>query len=519
MSSNNRINTNRLLSLCLFLFLLFSAGKAQIALPSGTPESQGVSSRSILDFLDAIERSDNEMHGLVILRHGKIIAEGWWSPYRKELLHTMYSCSKSFTATAIGFAVSENKVRLQDKVISFFPNDLPDTVSANLSELTVQNLLTMSMGQDPEATPGVVTTQTNWVKGMLSAPIVKKPGSTFLYNSGATYLLSAIITKVTGEPVLSYLKPRLFDPLGIKDIDWETDPNGINTGGWGLRLRTEDMARFGQLFLQKGKWNGRQIIPASWIEDASARHIDQKPELSQADKDKSDWLQGYGYQMWRCRNNAYRGDGAFGQYIIVMPDQDAVIAITSETGNMQDELNLVWKHLLPGMNNTILSPSSDAEVLKKRLASLQLKILSTRSDSVSTLLNRGKSFVMETNNGSWKEVYVKATPKDCQLELVNETSRYTLNFGNGKWKEGVTRKHGPNLVSKAKNHFAGLADPKVAGAFRWATPTTLVMDLRYIESPHTERITLQFEGDSVIMTTENSFEKNNKSVIKGKVKP
>lgn len=517
MSTNNRITTN--LSLFLFLFLIFTTGQAQVSLPSSTPEAQGVSSKSILDFLDAVEQSSNEMHGIVILRHGKVITEGWWKPYRKELFHTMYSCSKSFTATAIGFAVSENRIRLQDKVISFFPNDLPDTVSTNLSELTIQHLLTMSMGQDPEATPGVVTTQTNWVKGMLSGPIVNKPGSKFLYNSGATYLLSAIISKVTGEPVLTYLKPRLFDPLGITGIDWETDPAGINTGGWGLRLKTEDMARFGQLFLQKGNWNGRQILPASWIEDASAKHIDQKPELSQADKDKSDWLQGYGYQMWRCRNNAYRGDGAFGQYIIVMPDQDAVIAITSETGNMQDELNLVWKYLLPAMSNSTLAPSADATTLKKRLATLQLKIPATRSDSASVILNRGKTFTLESNDRLWKEVTVKATSKDCQLELVDATARYTLNFGNGKWKEGVTRKAGPNLVSKAKNHFAGLPDPKVAGAFRWATPNTIELDLRYIESPHTERIFLQFDGDSVVMTTENSFEKNNKSVIKGKVKP
>lgn len=510
---------NKKLFLSFFLFISFLVSQAQVNLPSSTPEAQGVSSRSILDFLDAVEQSNNEMHSIIIVRHGKIITEGWWNPYRKDLFHTMYSCSKSFTASAIGFAVTEKKISLDDKVISFFPNDLPDTVSANLSELTVRHLLTMSMGQDPEATPGVVTTQTNWVKGMLSGPIVNKPGTKFLYNSGATYLLSAIITKVTGQPVLAYLQPRLFDPLGIRGIDWETDPAGINTGGWGLRLKTDDMAKFGQLFLQKGNWNGRQILPASWIEEASAKQIDQRPELSQAEKDKSDWLQGYGYQMWRCRNNAYRGDGAFGQYIIVMPEQDAVIAITSETGNMQDELNLVWKYLLPAMKNEMLPSSNEAATLKKRLSNLTLKIPSTRSDSVSVMPSADKNFQLENNDRNWSGIKVKYSGSNCELMIENGTTPYTLHFGNGKWKQGISPKPGPSLVSRAKNYFAGLPNPKTAGVFHWTNPNTLTLDLRYIESPHTEKITLQFEGENLVMTIENSFEKNNKTIIKGKVKP
>jgi CubicO group peptidase (beta-lactamase class C family) len=170
----------------------------------------------------------------------------------------------------------------------------------------------------------------------------------------ATYVLSAIVQKVTGEKVIDYLYPRLFRPLGIVGATWQESPQGINTGGWGLYLKTEDLAKMGQLFLQKGEWNGRQLLPAEWIEAASSAQVESLPagvrreNLKVKAKD-SDWLQGYGYQMWRCRHNAYRADGAAGQYIIVMPDQNAVIAITANLGDMQAEINLVWKYLLPAL--------------------------------------------------------------------------------------------------------------------------------------------------------------------------
>ena len=162
-------------------------------------------------------------------------------------------------------------------------------------------------------------------------------------------MLSAIVQKATGKTVLDYLKPRLFEPLGIEHPTWETSPQGISTGGYGLSIRTEDIAKFGQLYLQKGKWHGKQLVPAAWVEAATAR------QTSNGSNPKSDWDQGYGYQFWRCRHGAYRGDGAFGQYCIVMPEQDAVIAITSGVKDMQAVLNLVWDKLLPAMQ-AIRSP-------------------------------------------------------------------------------------------------------------------------------------------------------------------
>ncbi len=342
-----------ILTVALFFLLLNTHISAQKnnALSLSVPEKQGVSSEGISNFLDAAAKSKTEFHSFMMLRHGKVVAQGWWNPYSADLKHTMYSCSKSFTATAIGFAVNEKLLTVNDKVVSFFPKELPDTISSFLSELTVKDVLSMSDGMEPDPTFTVASRDSNWIKSFLAIPILHEPGSTFLYNSLGTYILSAIVQKVTGQKVVDYLKPRLFEPLGITGMDWEVDPKGINTGGWGLRIKTEDMAKFGQLFLQKGKWNGKQILPSAWVEEASTLKIIQHPGYSQAKRDSSDWEQGYCYQIWRCRHNAYRGDGAFGQFIIVMPDEDAVIAITAETPDMQEEINLVWQYLLPAMHD------------------------------------------------------------------------------------------------------------------------------------------------------------------------
>lgn len=251
-------------------------------LPHSQPESQGVDSKGILDFVNATRTGKTEFHSFMLLRHGQVVAEGWWNPYGPDLRHSLYSCSKSFTATAVGFAIHEKKLALTDKVISFFPNQKPATISPYLAALDIKDVLMMSDGQDPE--PSQIAADTDWVKGFLAAPIVHQPGTTFLYNSFGTYMLSAIVQKVTGQSVYDYLKPRLFAPLGITGIDWETDLKGINTGGWGLRLKTEDMAKFAQLFLQHGKWQGKQVLPEGWAGEASSIKIIQHPALPQAKK-------------------------------------------------------------------------------------------------------------------------------------------------------------------------------------------------------------------------------------------
>jgi CubicO group peptidase (beta-lactamase class C family) len=505
------------------LFLLAACSPKQNtgnALLVSQPEKQGVSSEAIIRFIDAMANSPHELHGFVFIRHGNIIAEGWNYPYSRDLRHTLYSTSKSFTSTAVGFAVTEKKLSLDDKVISFFPDDLPDSVSPNLAAMRVRDLITMSAGQDPDPTFQAVTQDSNWAKAFLAVPVLNQPGTKFLYNSLATYMLSAIVQKVTGEKVLDYLTPRLFEPLGISGMDWEVDAKGINTGGWGLRLHTNDMARFGQLLLQKGDWNGKQLIPAEWVNDATKFKIDQNPAATPAQKDSSDWLQGYCYQFWRCRNNAFRADGAYGQYIIVMPEQDAVIAIQSESPDMQAEINLVWEYLLPAMQAQSLPENKEkADELAQKLTALALPLPAPVPEPVLATAVSGKNFTLTSNPLGWEGISFSFKNGQCQTEIKAEGVQYPLLFGNGTWIQGATPLPGPNLLSGAIAHGVGLPAEKTAGCYTWTGADILELTHRYIESPHTRLITCRFKGDDVVVEVKNSQDFGTRTTtITGKAK-
>ena len=236
--------------------------KKAFVLPRSTPELQGISSEGISKFLEAIRQSKQEFHSLMILRHGHVVAEGWWAPYSSEHRQQLYSLSKSFTGTAIGLAQSEGLLSVDDPVIKFFPEYLPAEISDNLAALKVRHLLSMSVGHGKDSILILEASAAGvpWEKTFLSLPVVFKPGSQFMYNSGASFMLSAIIKKVTGKTAHAYLRPRLYDPLDIKNTTWGENWEGINMGASHLRMPTEDLAKFGQLYLQKGAWNGKQVI-------------------------------------------------------------------------------------------------------------------------------------------------------------------------------------------------------------------------------------------------------------------
>ena len=305
-------------------------------------------------YLQAARDQKLKIQSVMVLQHGKVLSEHWMNGGDAKKPHVLNSVSKTFTSAAVGLAIGEGLLSLDDKVVSFFPDDLPASLSDNLKKVTVRNLLTMNSGHDREPDRSKADT---WAKAFLNAPIDHTPGTFYCYNSLGTYMLSAIVQKVTGQKIVDYLQPRLFDPLGIEAPHWDESPQGINCGGWGLYLKTEDLAKMGQLLLQKGKWNGKQILPQKYAIEATRKQVPCVPSwirFDEVDKsgltpENSDWVMGYGYQVWRCRHNAYRADGAGGQYIIVIPDKDAVVINTADLQDMQAELNLVWDYILPAL--------------------------------------------------------------------------------------------------------------------------------------------------------------------------
>ncbi len=411
---------------------LVSAAEPAAALPRSSPEAQGMASSAILAFVEAADRSVDAIHSVVVVRHGHVVAAGWWSPYEAGSPHSLYSLSKSFTSTAVGLAVGEGKLSVDDEVLKFFPDEAPESPSSNLKAMRVRDLLRMSTGHQSEPS---VNGKPNWARAFLAQAVPNKPGTHFLYNTAATYMLSAIVQKATGMTVLDYLRPRLFDPLGIEHPTWGTSPQGVSLGGYGLSIRTEDIARFGQLYLQKGEWQGRQLVPAAWVHAATAR------QTSNGSNPRSDWEQGYGYQFWRCRHGAFRGDGAFGQFCIVLPEQDAVIAITSGTKNMQNVLNLVWEHLLPAMKPAPLAEDESArKALEHALGSLALHPQegsgTPSAATIASLMN--KKYVFPENDRKLEAITLEGGGPGGETTIVARTggSDQRIVCDRGAWHKG-----------------------------------------------------------------------------------
>jgi CubicO group peptidase (beta-lactamase class C family) len=346
-----------------FVFSCLTGFAAQ-PLPRSTPEAQGVASQSVCDFITAVDQIDT-LHSFMIVRHGKVIAEGWWSPEAAEKPHVLWSLSKSFDSTAVGLAIAEGKLGLDDPVLKFFPDIAPAEPSENLKAMKVRHLLSMSCGHDKELK---IVNNAPVAKDFLAHAVPFAPGTHFQYNTYGSYMLSAIVTKVTGQTELEYLKPRLFEPLGIANPKWDASPEGPSLGGYGLYLCTEDIAKFGQLYLQKGQWNGKQLIPASWVEQATSKQVPNDGKSHT--KLGIDWNQGYGFQFWRCTHDSYRGDGRAGQLCLVIPAKDVVVVMTADANAFQQQLNAVWEKLLPAFSDSPLPENAEAQAKLKNMSTM-----------------------------------------------------------------------------------------------------------------------------------------------------
>ena len=398
--------------------------------------------------------------------------------YNRESRHELFSLSKSFTSTAVGFAVAEGKLSIDDEVLKFFPDEAPAEPGANLKSMRVRDLLCMSTGHqtEPRLTP---TNELAWTETFLAHPVPHKPGTHFLYNTAATYMQSAIVQKVTGLTVLEYLRPRLFEPLGIIEPTWGLSPQGICLGGYGLSIRTEDIAKFGQLYLQKGQWLGMQVAPADWIQAATTR------QTSNGSNPKSDWDQGYGFQFWRCRHGAYRGDGAFGQFCIVLPEQDAVVAITSGTKDMQGVLNLIWDKLLPAMGSAPLAANDDAwKQLEHALSNLVLPAPQGAPSSPLSERVSGQQFVFPANEQTIEGVVLERADDGVAITIRAKGADQRIVCGRKHWQKG-------------RLAYGAFSEQPVAASGAWTAEDTYTAKICFYETPTCLTIQLRFAGNDV----------------------
>ena len=498
---------SRQISLLVLILLFFGCSEEQPVqppmtsdLPRSTPEAQGIRSSGLIALLEAIDSSNQrepgdwqkvtpEFHSLMIVRNGHVVAEGWWQPYGPDMNHALFSLSKSFTSTAIGFGIQEGLLTLDDSVTTFFPDKLPDIVSPNLSAMTVRHLLTMSSGQSIDN-----RTTDDWVQTFLALPVETEPGSNFRYSTSATFMLAAILQEVSGETLMDYLAPRLFEPLGIEGVEWLKSPQGYNTGGYGLSATTEDIAKLGQFYLQEGAWKGEQLLSKDWIALATSKQIENASDPDNPNNATNDWAQGYGFQFWQTTHNAYRGDGAFGQFCVVIPEFDLVIATTGGTPDMQAMLNVIWEHLLPAIEEAPLDED------RRAYSSLQEKLITLESTRAG--YNElewdpfEESYDLIGPADSLNKIDYQVKANTMTFSLHDETGLHEVTCGRNEWV--FNQVTGPLLPYSILSRT--LPDTmNVAASCTWENDATLHMVWRLVDTPRAIGFThnFTFEEDQV----------------------
>lgn len=457
----------RLLHTLSAIFLFTLVGFAQTGdLPRATPESQGVSSKFLLQMLDTLMgQTDTDIHGIMILRHGKVIAEKYRSPWAAPYGHTLYSCSKTFTAVAVGLAVQDSLIALDTRLSDVLPDMLPAVPSDSLLSITVYDLLTMRSGLPVDTE--MRTKVRNWTRTYLSHAPSSAPGTNFAYDSIDTYLLSAIVQRVTGKTIMQLLQEHIFTPMHIQQAYWEESPEGISCGGWGLYLQLESMAKFGQLLAQKGSWSGSQLVDREWVDLMLTKHVDCPNGTK------------YGLHIWQCPYpDLWRADGAYGQYIYVMPEHDIVVAITQcMRGNGNLEHKWVNKLALASSSSTVTAEP----LTQKMLADKEYMMPYTKGKDKSS--QHVAPFVVDLGNNDlgWRTLKITQENNLLQVNVTTTTGRtFPLQCGYQRWLLNAI--DGKPLNFRAfKNEFSNIPEPfLVSASYGWTTPDDLYLRLHFV---------------------------------------
>ena len=421
-------------------------------------------------FVDAVETDpDVELHSLMLLRHGHVVAEAWWAPHTADRARLVYSISKSFTTTALAFALAEGLLDLDDTVVSHFPEFEAEITDPLSRAITVRHLASMSSGHTQDMLePALAIDQHEPIRGFLLSPPAKPPGTVFAYSQPCTYAIASIIQRAAGEPLTTYLRPRLFDPLGIGEVGWLTAPPGREQGFSGLFARTEDIAKLGQLYLQKGRWGDAQLISPDYVTQATSLQV-ANPEM-----ENPDWRQGYGFQFWMAQHG-YRGDGAFGQFCVVLPEHDTVLAMTGGTEAMQAVLTAAWEHLLPGLVDA--RPDDRAQsALSDKLVSLTLTPGSGEPEPADWTPWDGLSLPVEqaalgVGASRFTAVDLARGGQGLQVTLREDDNAITFAVGAPEWTVAEPRDRHDQVVP-------------VAASGGWQSDETLRVEVIFLETPH-----------------------------------
>lgn len=459
-------------------------------LPRSTPEAEGVSSQRVAALVTALDAL-KEVHSLMLVRHGKVVAEGWWAPYTPGDMHNMYSVTKSFNSTAVGLAVGEGLLSVDALVSSFFPELMPAAPAPAFEIMSVQHLLTMASGHTEDPLDAMRNApEGRWTQAFLESTPAREPGASFFYNSGASYVLGAIVQKVTGQTVEEYLTPRLFEPLGITNRLWGMSPEGINLTEGGLAITTEELAKFGLLYLQNGSWNGQQIVSAEWATDATSKQI-------ATGADDGNWNFGYGYQFWR-NPAGFRADGSLGQFCFVVPELDVVLAITAATSNdggTNQIMNVVFQHLFGGMIEPEPLPEDAAarDALNAQLAALALTAPEGAATSPLAADVSGSRYAVAENSQGISAVELDFSGELPLLSIEDTDGQHVIPVGIGQWRRARTG------FKKQINELFDTPEQAVSARGAWTAENTFVAKLAFTETPYTLDATFVFDGVQVTL--------------------
>ncbi len=482
-----------------------STGEKNLDIPRAvSAESVGVDSKEVQAFIDECQSEGIELHSIMVVRHGKVACEAFKEPYSPNIPHMMYSVSKSFTSTAIAFAIEEGYMSLQTKFLDVFPELRPTKFDAYLDKLNVFDLLTMQGGKS--VSPMTDRTKDTWLEDFVNSPWAFEPGTEFLYTSENMYVLCAMIHRLTGMSVTEFLTPRLYEPLGIDVPYWETCPRGIETGGWGLFLKTEDLAKFALCYSQHGVYAGKQVIPEYWTVQGTKGIADNSPK---SDGD-IDGMNGYGYCFWRNGGyeNSYRADGMFSQYGIIFEDIDAVIAITGGNIDSKKTRSTVWKHF----PKAFIPDSADTEGVQIKIEPYEKMPKAERSPLEEELNGRrlvfGKAHILTVIGMPVSVLPIASVfmEKDKAGNISNVRFQFHGNDMTLTWSEGDEKNTiavGLDGEYRYNHAVLGGIEYTMASTATWRSENVLEVQIRPVETIAERRLVFTFK-DSNKVTMEPS---------------